>query len=236
MGRRLSTNLLYCVSSDGGTVEPAKFEWDKMDYPFLSWCLLCNLLEVGEVLHDQTSRPEDGEVKCTRVISVTFSVLPPYRIDRRPVWTEGVHTENPDPVLHEFCGNFSGEIWVEEVGLGSRPRKPSVPTRPNQEDLVPLTSLADFFFVFRQMIPLDPEAVFHANKRADIDYDRPTNQPIQRDLVYLLPIFIEMVGCVDVSACVGTEVESVNSEPVSCWELESGLGGELWVVRVCVNC
>jgi len=74
--QNLLSILLYGVGPDGGTIEPTKFEWDKVNDPFLSRCLLHNVLEVGQVLHDQTARPEDGVVKRPRVISVTLSIPP----------------------------------------------------------------------------------------------------------------------------------------------------------------
>jgi len=146
--------------------------------------------------------------------SVTFGVLPSHGLGGCSIRTESVHAENPDPVLQEFCGHVSGEIWMEEVGLGSCPRTPSIgPTGSNQEDLIPLTGLAVFVFVFRQVLPLDPEAVSRTvDERAGvINHDRSANQPLQRDLVDLLPVFIETMGRVDVSARVGAEAESFGS-------------------------
>ena len=229
------TGLVYGVSPDRGTIESAEFEWDEINDPFLSRCLLHDLLEVGQVFHDQTPRSEDCVVKCPRVVSVTFGIFSPYRFDGCPVWAESVHAENPDPVLHEFCCDISGEIWVEEVGLGSRPRELGVPTRSDQEDFIPLTGLADFLLVFRQMLPFDPEPVSNTDERADVNDDRPTNQPLQRDLVNLLPVFVEVVRRVDVSARMGAEAESVNPAPVSSLEFEGGFSGELWVFWVCVG-
>ena len=62
-------------------------------------------------------------------------VLSPLRLEGCAVWTEGIHTENPNSVLQEFRCHVLGEVWVAAVGIG-RPRKPSVPAGSNQEDLV----------------------------------------------------------------------------------------------------
>ena len=85
------------------------------------------------------------------------------------------------------------------------------------------------------MLPLDPEAVAHTDERAEINHDRPANQPLQRDLVDLPPVFVEVVWSVNVSARVGAEVESVDSASVSCREFEGRFGGEAWVLGVCVD-
>ena len=54
-------------------------------------------------------------------------------------------------------------------------------------------------------------------------------------LVYLLPVFVGVVGRIDVSASMGAEAESVDSESVSLRNLEGGFGGKLWVVWVYVD-
>jgi len=174
-------------------------------------------------------------VERPRIISVTFGVLSPYGLDGCSVRIKSVYAENPDPMLQELCGHVSGEIWMEEVGLGSCRRKLSIPTGSNQEDLIPLTGLADFVFVFRQMLPFDPEAVTCTDERAEINHDRSANQPLQRDFIDLLPAFVEVVRRVDVGARVGTEAEGVDSAPISSWEFEGGFGGEFWVLWVRVD-
>lgn len=163
-----------------------------------------------------------------RIASVAFGVFSPDMLEPRLVWIEGVHTENPDPVFQEFLSHVPGEIRVE-VGVGRRPGELDVPAGSDQENFVSLPGLADFFLVFYQVNPFDPEPVSATDQGADIDHDRSANQPVQRDLVDLHPIFVEVVWRVDVCACVGTEVESVDPNSVSVGEFKSGFRRELRV-------
>ena len=94
--------------------------------------------------------------------------------------------------------------------------------RPNnQKDLIPLTSLANLFLIFCQMLPLDPEAVSITDEAANVDDNRSAYEPVQRNLVNLFPVFVEVERRVNVGARVSAEAEGVNIR------LLSGIG---WLV------
>lgn len=82
------------------------------------------------------------------------------------------------------------------------------------------------------MLPLDPEAVSITDEAANVDDNRSAYEPVQRNLVNLFPVFVEVERRVDVGARVSAEAEGVNAASVSFRELDGRLGGEFGVLWV----
>ena len=82
------------------------------------------------------------------------------------------------------------------------------------------------------MLPLDPEAVSITDEAANVDDNWSAYEPVQRNLVNLFPVFVEVERRVDVGARVSAEAEGVNAASVSFRELDGRFSGEFGVLWV----